>query len=163
MEYDLQIEKLLDLFSKIKYVVLATANKDGIVTASQMCVISDGTTLYFQTNPTFEKARNIMENPNVAVTIGNVYCKGQASIIGHPTDNNYFVTQMRKKHNKTYENYTNLPNQILIKVELTECRIWGIWNSEDELNISKEESIKVLNLQKKQITKIKCDNLSGGY
>ena len=72
MEYDLLLEKIINLLSRVNYVVLATASKDGIVTASKMCVISDGTTLYFQTDYNFEKTRNIMENPNVAITIENI-------------------------------------------------------------------------------------------
>lgn len=163
MEYDLLLEKITNLLSRVNYVVLATASKDGIVTASKMCVISDGTTLYFQTDSKFEKARNIKENPNVAINIENIYFKGYANITGHPSKNKYFVNQMKEKHFQTYENYTNLPNQILIKVELTECRIWGIWNNINNCNNNKEESIKVLNLKNKQLTKIKCDNLKGGY
>lgn len=164
MEYELLLEKMVKLLSKTNYVVLATASKDGIVTASKMCVIAEGTTLYFQTDSKFEKARNIIENPNVAITIENIYFKGQATIIGHPSENQYFVEKMKERHYQTYENYTDLPNQILIKVSLTECRIWGIWQNNDiGDNVVKEESIKVLNLKNRQLTKIKCDNLKGGY
>lgn len=163
MEYDVLLQKITNFLSKVNYVVLATSSKDGVVTASKMCVITDGTTLYFQTDINFEKSRNIMENSNVAITIENIYFKGQASIIGRASENEFFVNKMKEKHYQTYENYTNLPNQILIKVELTECRIWGIWNDLNNCNTNKEESIKVLNLKKKELTKIKCDNLEGGY
>ncbi len=165
MEYELLLEKIIKLLSKTNYVVLATASKDGVVTASKMCMIANVTTLYFQTDSNFEKARNIMENPNVAITIENIYFKGQATIIGHPSENKFFVEKMKEKHYQTYENYTDLPNQILIEVKLTECRIWGIWqnNGIGEDKIHREESIKVLNLKNKQLTKIKCDNLKGGY
>lgn len=165
MEYEILFQKIIKLLSKTNYVVLATANKDGIVTASKMCVVSDGTILYFQTDYGFEKARNIRENPNVAVVVDNIYFKGQATIIGKSADNAYFVEKMKERHYRTYENYTNLPNQILIKVELTECRIWGIWHSQDEKSgiVSSEEAIKVLNLKNKNLRKIKCDNLKGGY
>ena len=165
MEYDLLLQKIMKLLSKTNYVVLATASKDGIVTASKMCVISDGTTLYFQTDSNFEKARNIMENPNVAITIENIYFKGQAIITGHPSQNQFFVEKMKERHYQTYENYTNLHNQILIKVNLTECRIWGIWQNNDigDDSVVREESIKILNLKNEQLTKIKCDNIKGGY
>lgn len=165
MEFEILLQKIIKLLSKTNYVVLATASKDGIVTASKMCVISNGTTLYFQTDSNFEKARNIIDNPNVAITIENIYFKGQATIVGHPSKNHFFVEKMKQRHYQTYENYTHLPNQVLIEVKLTECRIWGIWQNENENdhNIVKEESIKILNLKKKQLTKIKCDNLKGGY
>ena len=83
MEFEILLQKIIKLLSKTNYVVLATASKDGIVTASKMCVISNGTTLYFQTDSNFEKARNIIDNPNVAITIENIYFKGQATIVGH--------------------------------------------------------------------------------
>ncbi len=69
------------------------------------------------------------------------------------------------KKTKIYKNYTNLPNQILIKVNFTEYRIWEIWQNNDigDGSVVREESIKVLNLKNKQLTKIKCDNLKGGY
>lgn len=165
MQYELLLKKITKLLSKTNYVVLATASKDGVVTASKMCVIADGTILYFQTDSNFEKARNIMENPNVAITTQNIYFKGQATIIGHPSENQFFVEKMKERHYQTYENYTDLPNQILIEVILTECRIWGIWQNNEigDDRVVKEESIKVLNLKNKQLTKIKCDNLKGGY
>lgn len=163
MEYDELLIKIVKFLSQTNYAVLATASKDGIVTASEMCVIADETTLYFQTDINFEKSKNIMENPNVAITIGNIYFKGQASIIGKARENIFFVNKMKEKHYNTYKNYTDLPNQILIKVELTECRIWGIWKTLQNCNVDKEESIKVLNLKNKSLTKIKCHNLKGGY
>ena len=163
MEYNELLENIKNLLSKTDYVVLATASKDGIVSASQMCVVACDTTLFFQTDSSFEKARNIKENPNVAITINNVYFKGKASIIGYAKDNEYFVNKMKEKHYKTYENYTNLNDQILIKVELSECRIWGIWNNIDNYRSEKEEAIKVLDFKNKQLTKIKCNNLKGGY
>lgn len=164
MEYNELLQKIIKMLSKTNYVVLATSSKNGVVTASKMCVIADGTTLYFQTDSNFEKARNIMENSNVAITMGNIYLKGQAFIIGHPSENKYFVEKMKELHYKTYENYTNLTNQILIEVHLTECRIWGIWkNNECNDVIDKEESIKILDIKNKKLTKIKCDNLKGGY
>lgn len=165
MEYDLLLEKIVQILSNTNYVILATASKNGVVTASKMCVVANGTTLYFQTDYHFEKARNIVENPNVAITIENIYFKGQARILGHAFENPFFVEKMKEKHYQTYENYTNLPNQILIEVELTECKIWGIWQDRDAVqgNNDKEESIKKLDLINKKLTKIKCDNLHGGY
>ena len=35
-----------------------------------MCLINDGLTLYFQTDKSFEKIKNISENPNVAINLG---------------------------------------------------------------------------------------------
>jgi putative ubiquitin-RnfH superfamily antitoxin RatB of RatAB toxin-antitoxin module len=79
-----------------------------------------------------------------------------------------FINKMKQEHFETYENYTNLPNQILIEVELTECRIWGIYNSlsncESKIEeSSREEIIKVLDLKKKTLRNITCDKLKDGF
>lgn len=150
-----RIEKLLSL---TKTAVLATASKEGIVTSSKMCMVSIGPKVYFQTCASFEKTQNIRENPHVAITLNNVYFKGLAKIIGHPLEYPEFVKLLKEKHPSTYECYTNLENQVLIEIELTECRIWGFWQDND--NNSKEEAIKVLDLKNKSIDKITCDNLS---
>ncbi len=149
-EFIAKIEKMLKL---TKFGVLATANKNGVVSASQMCLVSDGLKVYFQTDSSFEKAQNIKDNSHVAINIGPCYLKGIATIVGHPTSNPKFVELIKEKHLETYQNYTNLPNEILIEVQLTECRMWGIDNSKD---IHNQETIQVLNLINKTITTIHC-------
>jgi len=119
------IEELLE---KTKYVVLATSNKDGVVSASQMCLVNDGLKVYFQTDINFEKVKNIKDNPNVAINVGAFYFKGIANIKGHPTNNPVFIEKIKEKHPRTYKEYTNLKNEVLIEVELSECRIWGLNN-----------------------------------
>lgn len=148
------IEKLLSL---TKTAVLATASASGEVTASKMCMVTIGSKVYFQTCETFEKAQNIRENPHVAITLNNVYFKGLAKITGHPTENPEFIRLLKKYHPSTYECYTNLDNQVLIEVELTECRIWGYWNTIEKEQ--KQEEIKVLDLKNKRLNNIVCENL----
>lgn len=159
MDYNYLIERIEKFLSLNKNAVLATANKDGVVTASMMCMVSLGSKVYFQTCKSFEKVKNIKENPNVAITVNHVYFKGKARIIGHPTSNPTFIELLKERHPSTYRDYTNLDNQVLIEVDLTECRIWGFWPSTQDEN-KKEEAIKVLNLTNKSVNSIKCDNLS---
>lgn len=159
MEYQELINKILRLLENTKYVILATANKKGIVSASKMCIVNDGLKIYIQTDNRFEKIQNIKENENVAINIDTVYFKGIARIIGHPSENKMFVEKMKEKHFETYENYTNLPNQVLIKIELTECRMWKF----EVINGKREEIIKIVNLKDKSINNIICDKLKEGY
>lgn len=159
MEYLELISRIERFLSLSKNAVLATSSKDGVVSASMMCMVFYDSKVYFQTCDTFEKTKNIRENPNVAITINNVYFKGQAKIIGHPKDNQTFVKLLKERHPGAYSNYTNLDNQVLIEIELTECRIWGFWPNTQNDN-KKEEAIKVLNLTNKDITSVKCDNLN---
>ncbi len=150
---------VLTLLKQTKYAVLSTASKDGVVSASQMCIVSQGLHVFFQADKYFEKIKNIRENPNVALTIGRFYFKGTAHILGHPLTHPLFIRLMKKHHLLTYENYTALPNQILVKIKLTECRCWSLI----KINQGTEETITVLDLVKSSIRQIKCDNLQGGY
>ena len=159
MEYEELINKILRLLENTKYIILATANKKRIVSASKMCMVNDGLKIYVQTDITFEKIQNIKENENVAINIDAVYFKGIAKIIGHPSANRMFVEKMKEKHFETYENYTNLPNQVLIEIELTECRIWKF----EVINGKREEIIKIINLSNKSINNVICDKLKEGY
>lgn len=159
MEYSYLIERIERLLSLSKNAILATASKDGIVSSSKMCMVSFDSKVYFQTCNTFEKVQNIKENPNVAITLHNVYFKGKAKIVGHPTSNPIFIEKLKERHPDAYSNYTNLDNQVLIEIELTECRIWGFWPQEQD-ETKKEEAIKVLNLTNKSVNSIKCKNLN---
>lgn len=152
MEYEHFIEKILTVLEKTPYCVLATASADGVVSAAQMCLVNDGLTVYFQTDESFEKVKNIRENPNVAINVGAFYFKGKAGIVGHPTKNPTFTFNMQKKHPRSYMKYTGLKSEVLIEVKLTECKIWGS-------NGSGQETITVIDLKKKGVKTIVCDTL----
>ncbi len=156
MEY-LDVEsKILNLFEKTLFCTLATANKEGVVSASQVCLINDGLTIYIQTDKTFEKVQNIKQNPNVAINVGAYYFKGKAEIVGKPTENALFIEKIKAKHLDTYNHYTSLPNEVLIEVKLSEAKIWGGDNSKD---IHNQETILVVDLINKKTNTIICDKM----
>ena len=67
MEYNQIKENILNVLDKTMFCVLATANKKGVVSACQMCLVNDGLKAYIQTDKNFEKISNIKENPFVAI------------------------------------------------------------------------------------------------
>lgn len=156
MEYAEIEQKILKLFENTKFCTLATASKEGVVSASQVCLVNDGLDVYVQTDKTFEKVKNIKENPNVAINCGAYYFKGKAEIVGKPTNHNKFIEKIKAKHLDTYNHYTNLPNEVLIKIELSEAKIWGIDNSKD---IHNQETILVVDLKNKKTNTIMCDKM----
>ena len=156
MNYEKSIENILNILRNAKFVVLATSNKNGIVSACQMCIVNDGLKVYFQTDSSFEKIQNIKENSNVAINIGKYYFKGIAKIVGHPSNNINFINKIKEKHPETYSRYTNLLSEVLIEVELTECKIWCIDNTQ---NIHNEDIIQVIDFNKRSIRKIICNKL----
>lgn len=157
MEFEQIENKIIDTLERTMVCTLATANSDGAVSASQMSLVSNGMTVYIQTDKTFEKVQNIKENENVAINCGGgIYFKGKARLVGHPRNNEIFIEKIKRKHPKTYEHYTNLPNEVLIEVSLTECRIWGI---DDGKDVKSQETITVVDLVNKKVRTIVCDKM----
>ena len=150
------IDKITNKIKITKFGVLATSDRDGNISACQMCIISDGLDVYFQTDSKFEKIKNIKQNPKVAINLGDYYFKGFAEILGHPTTNANFIKLIQEKHPETYKSYTNLKDEVLIKVNLTECKIWGVDNSK---SIHEQETIMVIDLKNKKTEKINCDKM----
>lgn len=156
MNYEQSIEKILNLLTNTKFGTLATANKNGEVSASQVCIVNDGLIVYVQTDKSFEKIENIKQNPNVAINCGAFYFKGKAQIVGHPSTNKKFIEKIKQKHPETYQNYTNLENEVLVEITLTEAKIWGCDKSKD---IHSQETILVVDLKNKTTKTIICDKM----
>ena len=124
MKYDVAEENILCILENSSYCVLATANKQGVVSADQMRIVNDGLKVYIPINKVFESIENVKENPNVCLHFGPFSCKGVANIVENPSDSRKFfqlVEQRRSEFNK----YVNLSNAVLIEIELTECNMSG--------------------------------------
>ena len=155
MTYNQVEEQILELFEKTKFATLATANKHGVVCTAQMCLMNNGLKVFMQTDKKFEKVKNIQENPHVAFNIGAYNFKGTAKIVGHPTSNP-IIEKIKSKHLESYNSYTNLPDEVLIEIELTEAKIWGIDNSKD---IHNQETILIVDMKNKTAQTIICDKM----
>jgi general stress protein 26 len=134
---------IVNRLENTKFAVLATADKYGNVSASQVCIVNEGLNVYIQTDRNFEKIKNIEQNKKVALNIGSMYFKGVAKILDHPTQNKKFIEKIKEKHPRTYKSYTNLPNEVLIRIKLTECKIWNVDSKE---NIRNQDIIGIYDL-----------------
>ena len=150
------IKRIDNLIKNTKFVTLATSSKDGIVSTAQMCIVNKGLKVYFQTDKTFEKIKNIQENENIAFNIGAYNFKGKAKIVGKPSENKEFIELIKEKHYDTYKSYSLLDNEVLIEVEITECKIWGI---NPKLDIHEQETIEVIDFVNNNKKVIKCDKM----
>jgi len=155
-EYNDIIDKILAKIKITKVAVLATADKEGNISASQMCMVSDGLDIYFQTDSSFEKIKNINENNKVAINMGSYYFKGKATLLGHPMENPKFIELLKETHPKTYESYSNLPTEVAIKIDLTEAKIWGVDNGK---SVDEQETITVVDLLNQKLNTIICGKL----
>lgn len=153
-EYNDYIDEIMKKLDTTLFGILATSNKEATISIAQMCIINNGLDVYFQTDKKFEKVSNILENNKVAINLGEYSFKGTAKILGHPTIEPIFIKKMKKKHPKTYESYTNLQDEVLIKVDLSECKIWHVDPSKP---VKEQESIMIIDLINKRINTIICD------
>ena len=111
-EYEQYVKQIENVLRNTEIAILATQDND-LIHARAMCLVNDGLKVYMQTDKTFNKVAEIQKNENVALNVGE------------PKGNPWFLEEFKKKHLKSYEKYTNLPNEVLIEIDLTECRIWS--------------------------------------
>lgn len=97
-------------FGSSKKMVLSTS-LDNIVTSRMMSVVAIEGKLFFQTDNTFRKYKQLKGNSNVALCIDNIQIEGQCEEIGHPSNNTEFCTAYKAGFPDSYSNYTALENK----------------------------------------------------
>lgn len=116
-------QETIDFLNKSKLMVLATSAKDH-VTARMMSIVNDGMTIYFQTDKDFIKYRQIMENPNVALCVGNIQIEGVAKITCQSLEDPFFAEAYRKNHEGSFNKYSHRPNTIIVEVQPKRVTYW---------------------------------------
>lgn len=110
-------------FGRSKKMVLSTS-LDNIVTSRMMSVVAMEGKLFFQTDITFRKYRQLKGNSNVALCIDNIQIEGKCEEIGHPLDNVEFCDTYKAYFPDSYSNYTALKNERLFVVTPTFIEKW---------------------------------------
>jgi len=105
------------------------------VTIRPMSHVNDGLDVYFQTGSDSLKMRQIRENPNVALCVGTYEMEGAAVEAGHPLaeENALFIQAYKEKHPGSYERYSGLEDEIVVKVTVGLVRQWRYVNREPVL------------------------------
>ena len=67
--------------------------------------------IYFQTDRTFRKYKQIKENPQVSLCIDNIQMEGYCEQVGIPSDNAEFVDVYKKHFLNSYTRYSCLKNE----------------------------------------------------
>ena len=114
---------LMDQFGTSKKMVLSTAEKN-IVSSRMMSVIQINGKLYFQTDKTFRKYRQIVQNPNVSLCIDNIQIEGRCKEIGRPLENNEFLQKFQRCFPDSYKRYSLLENEVLFEMTPTYIERW---------------------------------------
>lgn len=121
-----EIEKeITAILNKEKHIVLATCAGEH-VTARTMSYVNTGLDIFFQTDRQFLKVQQMLENPRVALCTGNLQIEGTVKMQGHPLENinREFCNLYKIKHPHSFEKYTSLKEEIVVKVEPSLFTIW---------------------------------------
>ena len=121
---ELKVE-IVTILEKEKHIVLATCS-DGRVTARTMSHVNVGVDIFIQTDKRYLKVEQINENPKVALCLDNIQIEGTAELLGHPMEpeNAEFCNLYRQKHPHSFQLYTPLENEIIVKVRPTLFILW---------------------------------------
>ena len=122
-------EEVIRTLETEKTLTLATC-AGSRVTIRPMSHINDGLTVFFQTGSDSLKIRQIKENPYVALCVGTYQIEGVAIGIGHPlaVENEFFATAYKEKHPGSYERYSALEDEIVVKVTIHRVKQWRYVN-----------------------------------
>lgn len=118
-EYD----KFLDEFGKGRKMVLSSSENDR-VSSRLMSIVQMNGNFYFQTDKTFKKYSQIVNNPNCALCIDNIQMEGICKEIGHPMSNIDFCNIYQECFNTSYEKYSSIGNERLFMFTPTYLERW---------------------------------------
>ena len=115
--------KFLLEFGKGRHMVLSTAENHRVSSRMMSVVLVDGL-FYFQTDRTFKKYAQMMENPNIALCIDNIQIEGICKEIGHPKECPAFSEAYQECFSSSYRKYSGLDNERVFVVEPTYVERW---------------------------------------
>ncbi|MBH1941771.1 pyridoxamine 5'-phosphate oxidase family protein [Mobilitalea sibirica] len=120
MEYKDRFDQLFQQLGSHKTMVLATS-ADNRTTARMMSCIMLNNKIYCQTDIDFQKSKQILKNPFVALCVDNIQIEGEATIKGSPMEecNSEFVEAFKTYFRGSYDTYSSLSNEIVIEIAPT--------------------------------------------
>lgn len=134
MEFQEEYTKFYKEFGESKKMVLSTSLND-IVTSRTMSIIVLDEKLYFQTDKTLRKYRQLKGNPNVSLCIDNIQIEGECEEVGIPLENTEFSNAYKKYFLSSYTSYTSLKNERLFVVIPTFIERWLYIGSDPYIEI----------------------------
>lgn len=115
--------RFLAEFGPGRTMVLSTA-QEGQVSSRMMSVVQQDGVFYFQTDKTFRKYGQLLQNPRVALCIDNIQIEGRCEEIGHPLEAPFFCSLYQTCFPGSYRKYSALQNERLFAVRPTAVERW---------------------------------------
>lgn len=119
----LNMEGFWHNFGEWKQMVLSTCEKEQ-VTSRMMSIIQKDGLLYFQTDKTFRKYKQLLTNPKVSLCESNIQIEGICIEIGCPKENPSFCLLYKQYFPNSFERYSFLNNERLFQVKPFRIQQW---------------------------------------
>ncbi len=116
-------EEFLSDFGKGRKMVLSTS-ENNIVSSRMMSVVQNEGFFYFQTDKTFRKYSQLINNHNGALCIDNIQIEGVCEEIGRPLQNEVFCSLFKECFKGSYDAYTALNNERLFVLKPKHIERW---------------------------------------
>lgn len=125
MDFKREKEKFFSRLGECCYMTLATCSDNYPLASTMTCLIFDGA-IWMQTDRKFPKYRQIVSNNQVALCLNAVQIEGKAEICGHPLEsqNSKFAELMKKYHPESYDMYSRVASEVVIKVLPEKATDW---------------------------------------
>ncbi|MEG1863228.1 MAG: pyridoxamine 5'-phosphate oxidase family protein [Oscillospiraceae bacterium] len=118
-------EEFFDRLGESCYMVLASCLNDYPMASMMTCLVYDGA-IWVQTDKNFPKYQQISHNPKVALCKDATQIEGEAVFCGSPLDesNAKFARLLQKYHRESFEMYSKVPTEVVIKIRPTKVTDW---------------------------------------
>ncbi len=116
-------QNFLSDFGKGRTMVLSTS-AENLVTSRMMSVVLIDGLFCFQTDCTFRKYRQLIQNPHAALCIDNIQIEGICEELGHPLDHAAFCTRFAECFKGSFDAYTALQNERLFALKPARVERW---------------------------------------
>ncbi len=148
IDFDLLENEIFNILGNKKVMVLATSYGDSVTARNMSCIILDKK-IYFQTDTAFQKIKQIIGNPNVALCVDNIQIEGIAKIKKHPLDeeSKEFINAFKEGYKGSYECYSHMKNEVVVEIEPTFITLWKYEGSQpyrDFLEIKSNKAYRVI-------------------
>ncbi len=125
MDFKVKKDEFFNRLGESCYMVLATSYKDYPMASMMTCLVYDDA-IWMQTDKKFPKYDQIVNNNRVALVKNATQVEGIATLCGHPLDkgNEKFCQLMLKYHPESYDMYSKVDTEVVIKVSPTKAIDW---------------------------------------
>lgn len=143
VDFDECYKDVFNILNGLYEVVLATSYKDKVTARTINCIL-DKEKIYFLTSKAYTKTKQIMKNPNVAISKDNIQIEGYATILGHPNSEDSLFLKPIIENNENYKSYfaqyAKYKNTVLIEVDIKNITLYVGLGSYRYLNFELREA-----------------------